>query len=164
MFDLYLEHDTLPGTNMEVDNVCSGNGLPLWARPSTSMLVPGSVSIICFLQYMNHYPLSILNFHLAQASWGQMSISAWGLEVLRELRWWQAPSCNSCPWGFILLGSILVFGIGLCLGSVATLLVTSQRCRGGLILVLRLLTSLLQPTNPGAPPDLGVRLAQYRRP
>ena len=93
----------------------------------------------------------------------RMSLSSWGIEVLRELRWWHSPACTSCPWGLVALGLLVACCIGICIGACTALLFVSQGCRSGLLVLLRFISTLLQPAVPQPLVSVGSRLAEYRR-
>jgi hypothetical protein len=60
-----------------------------------------------------------------------MSVALFGpaLEVLREFRWWFAPSPGSCSLPALALAAIVISGCCFCAGLVAGICVASARCR-----------------------------------
>ncbi len=91
-----------------------------------------------------------------------MSLSIWGLELIRELRFWApASTCASCPWGAI-IGLLLVLTClcGCCLGACGAIIAVSDNCRKLLVLGLRLCTQGCGAPTVAEP--ISQRLAEYR--
>ena len=126
-------------------------------------LLPG---VLANLDHVYSYNVCFLSLgcslNVSASFLGSRFMSWWGLlpEVLRELRWWSAPT--SCPWGGVAL-VILVVGscsciFGFCLGAFTF----NPFCR-------RVLASLARTWLVGldseraVQPNLRSRLAEYHR-
>ena len=93
-----------------------------------------------------------------------MSFASTALDLAREIRWWgSSTTCTGCPWGAIVLGALVLFLCGLCIGVSCAAACLSVHCRQGLVVLLRLLVGFLGGQGGPAVVGLEARLAQYRR-
>lgn len=90
-----------------------------------------------------------------------MSLSLWGLELVRELRFWVPPSsCSSCPWGAIGLLLVLSCLCGCCIGACIAISAVSDNCRRLVIFGLRFFAQ--SASSPAVVDPVSQRLAEYR--
>ena len=88
---------------------------------------------------------------------------AYVADLIREIRFfWPAASCGT-TWPLVLLGLVLAFCCGACLGISCTLVATSSSVRRGLVWVFgTVLKALIAPELPDQRLALRRRLNQYR--